>query len=70
MIMKNTNNLSSDGLNEGITELLTSIITGEYTGSYAPFVVISYLFMSSNNYLLNAYFMKDISGMEKVLQRC
>lgn len=62
---ENPNNLSSNGLNEGITELLTSIITGEYTGSYAPFVVISYLFMSSNNYLLNAYFMKDIAGMEK-----
>ncbi len=58
-------NLSSDGLNEGITELLTSILLNEYNGNYAQFVVISYLFMNSNNLLLNAYFMNDISGMEK-----
>lgn len=59
------NNLSSEGLNEGITEYLTSILTNEYTGNYAPFVVISKLFMKSNNYLLNAYFMNDISGLKK-----
>lgn len=58
-------NLSSEGLNEGITEYLTSILTNEYTGNYAPFVVISKLFMKSNNYLLNAYFMNDISGLKK-----
>ena len=50
---------------EQITEYLTSILTNEYTGNYAPFVVISKLFMKSNNYLLNAYFMNDISGLKK-----
>lgn len=59
------NNLSSDGLNEGISELLTSKLTNEYTGTYAVPVVISSLFMKSNNYLLNAYFMNDTSGIEK-----
>ena len=62
---ENIDNLSSEGLNEGITEYLTSILTNEYTGTYAPFVVISKLFMTSNNNLLNAYFMNDISELER-----
>ena len=58
-------NLSSDGLNEGITEYLASLLTNEYNGNYAPQVVISSLFMASNNKLLNAYFMNECSGIEK-----
>ena len=61
----NVTNLSSEGLNEGITEYLTSLLTNEYNGNYASQVVISNLFMTSNNNLLNAYFMNDISGMER-----
>lgn len=61
----NVTNLSSEGLNEGITEYLTSLLTNEYNGNYASQVVISSLFMTSNNYLLNAYFMNDSSGIEK-----
>ncbi len=57
-------NLSSEGLNEGITEYLASLITNEYNGCYAPYVVISHLFMNSNNFLLNAYFKDDLSLME------
>lgn len=62
---ENIENLSSEGLNEGITEYLTSMLTNQYTGTYAPFVVISKLFMTSNNSLINAYFMNDISGLER-----
>lgn len=61
----NVTNLSSEGLNEGITEYLTSLLTNEYNGNYASQVVISNLFMKSNNNLLNAYFMNDISGIER-----
>lgn len=61
----NVTNLSSEGLNEGITEYLTSLLTNEYNGNYASQVVISSLFMTSNNNLLNAYFMNDSSGIEK-----
>lgn len=61
----NVTNLSSEGLNEGITEYLASLLTNEYNGNYASQVVISSLFMKSNNNLLNAYFMNDISGIEK-----